>query len=184
MKKLIASATIVASTLGVGAATAFAAGTDTPAATSQGDGQGQGRRHGLLRSALRVAADTIGVSPAELKQAVQGGQTVAQVAEAKGVAAQQVIDAVVQAATTKIDEAVAAGTIDAQRAETLKAKLPDAATRLVNETGQHRGERSERRQGRRQAVIDAAAKTLNISSDALRDALQKAIDEVKAQPAQ
>jgi transposase-like protein len=118
-----------------------------------------------------VAADTIGVSAEELRQAVDGGQTIAQVAQQHGVDPQQAVDAVVQAATTKLDEAVAAGTIPAARADALKAKLPERATRLVNETGQHRGERTERR-ARRQAAIDAAAKELGVSSEQLRDALQ------------
>src|SRR3954471_2567539 len=109
MKKLIASATIVGSALAVGAGTAVAAGSADPGtgpATAANQG---GHPHRLIASAVKVAADTIGVAPADLKEAVKGGQTIAQVAQSKGIEPQAVVDAIVQTATTKIDQAVQAG---------------------------------------------------------------------------
>jgi ribosomal protein S20 len=88
----------------------------------------------LVKGAAQVAADTIGISPAELRDAVKGGKTIAQVAEDHGKTGQEVIDAIVAAANTKIDKAVADGKLDAARAAQMKTKLVDRVTKLVNET--------------------------------------------------
>lgn len=63
-----------------------------------GPGRG-GHRH---FPGLATAAEAIGVEPAELVEAVRGGQTVAEVAEANGVDPQAVIDALVAEATERI----------------------------------------------------------------------------------
>ncbi len=91
-------------------------------------------RHRILAGAFNVAAETIGVSVDDLKAAVRDGKSVAEVAEENGVDPQTVIDAIVQAASDKLDEAVASGRIDEARADAIKAKLVDAATRFVNFT--------------------------------------------------
>jgi ribosomal protein S20 len=181
MKKLIAAATIAGTLIvaGAGVATAEpgADGNGRPGASQSGEasGDGSGTRGGrpgrLLAAALKVAADTIGITPEELRQAVQGGQTVAQVAQSKGVDPQQVTDAIVSSATSKIDEAVTAGRLDEARATKLKEKLPQAVDRLVNATrkgggGPDHGNRPQRGE-RRKAVLDTAAGALGISSDEL-----------------
>lgn len=197
MKKLIAAVTIAGTALtagaGVAAAEPGADGTGRPGAGSQPDGaradteradtERSGRRGQVLAAALQVAADTIGVSTDELRQAVQGGQTVAQVAESKGVDPQQVTAAIVAAATGKIDEAVANDRIDAARAAMLKEKLPQAVDRLVNATRKPPGEggsdqragkagRHERRQRAAGAALDTAAGALDITSDELASKLK------------
>lgn len=91
---------------------------------------------------LDAAATALGMDPTELKDALKGGQTLAQVAESKGVDVQVVIDALVAEATSRIDEAVAAGRIDAARGDELKAKLTERITTQVNTP------REDRRPGR------------------------------------
>ena len=156
MKKLIASLSIAAA-LGGGAfalnsispasaagsaaqsdpATESQAGPDAtaPAATASDTGR-HGRRHSrrarVLRGAVKVSADTIGIPPAELVAALQDGQSIAQVAEAHGVPTQTVIDALVNAGSAKVDEALAAGTITQPRADAIKARLPELADRIVH----------------------------------------------------
>jgi len=98
---------------------------------------GQGRpgrpgRQAVLRAGLDVAAKTIGVTQADLVTALKGGQSIADVATAKGVAPQKVVDALVAAAKVKIDAAVKAGKLTADRAAKLEANLADRMTKAVN----------------------------------------------------
>ena len=59
-------------------------------------------------------------------------QAYAQIASAKGVDPQTVVNALVTAATNKLDAAVKAGRIKAARATKIEAKLPSLAAKLVN----------------------------------------------------
>ncbi|HEX4867628.1 MAG TPA: hypothetical protein VFV32_08360 [Acidimicrobiales bacterium] len=104
----------------------------------EGWGQGPGGRgpgHHAFEVGLDVAADTIGISEADLMTALRSGDTIAEVAQANGVEPQAVIDALVAKANERIDAAVAAGDLDAARAEELKSTLTDRITQRVNEGG-------------------------------------------------
>jgi hypothetical protein len=87
------------------------------AARPMGDGMGQhGRGHGgpgmggdrgeKRQEMLTAAADAIGITADELKTAIKGGQTIAQVAEANGKSVQSVIDALVAQATTDLTQRI------------------------------------------------------------------------------
>ncbi len=98
-----------------------------------------GKRGFVGRSPLiRAAATYIGVTPAELRTARQSGQSLAQLATAKGKTVQGLTDALVGVATARIDKAAAAGVITAAQATTLKANLPARVTALINATGHAR----------------------------------------------
>ncbi len=97
-----------------------------------GPGGAGGDHHGFR--GLRAAADAIGISAADLRAALEGGTTVADVAKAHNVELQKVIDALVADATTHIDEAVANGRIAAARAAEMKANLVERITARVNGT--------------------------------------------------
>ncbi|MFP5256255.1 MAG: hypothetical protein ACLGI8_10455 [Acidimicrobiia bacterium] len=101
------------------------------------EGWGDGPRVGLHLAAegLDVAADVIGIGEAELLAALRDGATLAEVAEANGVAPQAVIDALVAAATEAIDAAVEAGDLDADRAAALKEGLVERITERVEDGG-------------------------------------------------
>jgi hypothetical protein len=76
----------------------------------KGRGHG-GQNHGGARGEKRqemltAAADAIGITADELKTALQGGQTIAEVAEANGKSVQSVIDALVAQATTDLTERI------------------------------------------------------------------------------
>ena len=97
------------------------------------DGHGKGAfRKGLRRGVIATSAKTIGVTPADLVKALKSGKSIAQVAQAKGVDPQKVIDAIVSGGTTKIDAAVKAGKIDAAKAAKIKQRLPKLAEKVVN----------------------------------------------------
>jgi len=95
-------------------------------------GERVGRGHRLLAGAGETAADTIGITTDELREAVKGGQSIGEVAEANGIASTAVVDALVVEADSVIEEKLAAGEIDEARAEAARERVPEAAQRLVD----------------------------------------------------
>jgi uncharacterized protein (DUF433 family) len=94
----------------------------------------RGERGGARFGAgLDEAATALGITPAELRTALESGKTIAQVAKDKGVDVQKVIDALVAAASARIDQAVTAGKLTPAQATTRKAELKDRITTLVNQ---------------------------------------------------
>ena len=85
-----------------------------------------------VHAGLDVAAATIGITEADLIEALRGGQTVAEVAEANGVEVQTVIDALVAEVNTRVNDAVANGNLGAERAEEIKANAVERVTDFVN----------------------------------------------------
>lgn len=112
-----------------------------------GDGPGLGGPGGpgrhLLGEGLDAAAEALGMTSDELRSALQDGSTLAEVAEASGVDVQTVIDALVAEATAHLDEALADGRIDEERAAALEEDLVERITDRVNngqpERGRHGG---------------------------------------------
>jgi hypothetical protein len=83
---------------------------------------------------LDVAAKAIGVSTDSLLSDLKAGKTIAEVAKAKGVAVQKVVDAMVAAMTTQIDSQAKAGRLTTEQATRLKANLEQMITDQVNGT--------------------------------------------------
>jgi hypothetical protein len=81
-----------------------------------------------------VVAKAIGISEADLKTALAGGQTVATVAKAHNVALQVVIDALVADGTSELAAQVANGSITQAQADALKAAILERATDQANGT--------------------------------------------------
>ena len=98
---------------------------------------GPGRGH--FGAGLDAAAEAMGIESEELRAALEDGSTIAEVAEAKGVDVQTVIDALVADAETHLDDAVAAGKLTEEQAATMKANLTDRITAMVNGEGPHGG---------------------------------------------
>lgn len=96
---------------------------------------------------LTAAATALGVTAAELRTAVQGGQTVAQVAASKGVDVQKVIDAMVAEYTAKEQAEVVTGEHTQAEVDAKIAGFPARATEIVNGTrpvgGPGRGHRGQ-----------------------------------------
>jgi hypothetical protein len=92
------------------------------------------RRHHRVRAFVRkVVTDTIGIDRATLRREVRSGKTIAEIATAHNVEPSAVVEALVTAATTKLEAAATAGRITEERAHKIEAKLPDRFTKLVNE---------------------------------------------------
>jgi hypothetical protein len=116
-----------------------------PAATTQEDGtrgdrpfmdgRGPGGHGMMLGRGLETAADTLGVTETELLSALEEGKSIADVAEEQGVDLQEVVDALVAAATERVDQAVEDGRLEEDRAEETKAALPDRVAAMVQREG-------------------------------------------------
>lgn len=109
-----------------------------PAPSAQGDDEARkaGCHHGHHRKAnLATAASTIGVTEEELRTALRGGQSIAQVAQSKDVDVQKVIDAMVADAKAKLAEAVQNGRLTQAQADAKSANLTDRITEMVNREG-------------------------------------------------
>lgn len=111
---------------------------------------------------LATAAEAIGISTDDLRAALKGGQSIAEVAEANGVEAQTVIDALVAEATTRL--------------EGLLAELPDRVAEAVNRKGppdhEGPGQGGPGQGGRRGPGLEAAARAIGISVEDLRTAVK------------
>ena len=112
-----------------------------PPAGGHGGHGGRGEMGGRGGRGLDSAAEALGVSADELRTALQGGQTIAQVAESKGVDVQTVIDAMLADLKAHLDEEVAAGEHTQEEAD---QKLADATERITDSVNNGFPERGER----------------------------------------
>ena len=183
-KKKLVTAAAVAAGVGIGtiAGAMFGTPTISGALTSSASASAPFAQGGERREAvLETSAEAIGVTVEELRTALQDGQTIAEVAAANDVDAQVVIDALVDAASARIDEAVADGELTAEEGEERKANLDERMTALVN------GERPPHGPGgpghrRRGQHLEPAAEAIGVTVEELRTALRdgQTIAEVAA----
>jgi len=111
--------------------------TDTDHAGGPGGDHGGGPGgfgHGESVSDTSVVAKAIGITEAELKTALSGGQTVAAVAKAHNVPLQTVIDALVADGTSELAAEVAKGSMTQAQADAQKAEILARATAQANGT--------------------------------------------------
>ena len=81
---------------------------------------------------ISTAAESIGIEPSALVQALRDGQTIAEVAQGNGVEASTVVDAIVAAGQARLDQAVQDGLLTRDEADERSADLVGHATDLVN----------------------------------------------------
>jgi ribosomal protein S20 len=169
---------------GAGVAAAAGSGSGSGSTTSSAHRGLHARKQKLAAQALKIAADKIGVSTADLKAALKSGKSVADVAKSKNVDPADVVTALVHAADTKIDKAVTNNKLSADKAAKLKANLTDRATKLVNNAHRNQAHRKGERYGRRANLVKQggkiAADTIGVSPQALRTAVKsgKSVAEV------
>ena len=80
----------------------------------------------------RGHAELLGLERSELREAIAGGQTLADVAAAQGVDTQELVDALVDAAEERVATALENGRIDQERADEILADATEKAEDLVN----------------------------------------------------
>lgn len=81
-----------------------------------------------LKGGIEDVAGVLGIDEAELMEALRDGSTLAEIAEANGVDAATLVEAMTAAATEAIDEAVADGLITQDRADAMLENLPGRIT--------------------------------------------------------
>lgn len=84
------------------------------------------------RAMMGVAANTIGMPPEELTEALRDGHSVAEVATSHSVDPQAVVDALVTAGEGKLERAVADGRLTDEQAARLRQRLRGVAERFVH----------------------------------------------------
>lgn len=123
------------------------AGSDDTSSDSGRDGRGGMMFGGGAGS--EVVQELLGMTHEEIHAALDSGQTLAQLAESKGVTQADLVAALVAEATERIDQAVADGRIDEARATEMKT---DLETRIAERVASIH----EARQGRRDHHRDAS----------------------------
>ncbi len=86
----------------------------------------------MARDAFLVAAGVMEISAAQLRQDFAGGMSIAEMAHGAGVALDPIIDAIVSDASTRIDQAVAQGSVTQGEGDSAKSRLQPWAARLIN----------------------------------------------------
>jgi len=96
---------------------------------------GFGGPRGLIGQGLDVVATTLGITNDEVITALKDGQTLAELAVSKGKTAEDVIDAIVAEATTRINTAVTDGKLTQAQADDALANVTKFTTDFVNNGG-------------------------------------------------
>lgn len=134
--KTILVAVLAAALVLAVAVPAFAATTDSRA-TTPGTGY-RGYGHGpMFGSGLRgidTAAQVLGMDVTDLAAQRHDGQSLAQIAQSKGMSADTLIAELLKARKTALDAAVAAGTITRAQADYMMQHMSDTITDRVNNT--------------------------------------------------
>ncbi|MFP5577391.1 MAG: hypothetical protein ACLGIZ_04020 [Acidimicrobiia bacterium] len=90
---------------------------------------------------LGVVAEALGMTEDQLRTALEGGKTIAEVAADEGVDVQAVIDALAADARARLDQAVADGDLTREQADERLARIEERVTAMVD------GERPARHRG-------------------------------------
>ena len=105
----------------------------------QGGPGGPGRPgHG---PGFAIVAETLGLTEEEVREAVIDGQTLAELAEANGSSAEELVDAILADIKSHMDEKVAAGDLTQEEADAKLAEAEERVTEFVNNTKPPKGPR-------------------------------------------
>jgi len=127
---------------------------------------------------LETIADLLGMTADELRDALGEGKSLADIAEAQGVSLDDLQNGILERAKEKLDQAVADGRMDQERADEMLARLQENISDLLTKTFPmfdgdmgpgHRGSRGDF--GGFGAGIEDIATILGMTADELRTAL-------------
>jgi len=92
---------------------------------------GPGPHGRMLRGGLEAAAAYLGLTRAELREALRGGQTLAELATEEGKTVEGLKDAIVADATEHLNDAVAGGRLTEEQKQRILEELPQRVDALV-----------------------------------------------------
>jgi hypothetical protein len=156
MRKILVLTAVVVLVLALGVTAAFAQGPAQGQSLSRGTAQGQAagiatqyaqraqtNATGLGPvwtdgTALTLIADTLGLPEADVLAALQSGTTIADLAAAQGITVDALVSVLVEEHAAALDAAVAAGTITADNAALMQARMVEMIT-LRLESGSFTG---------------------------------------------
>jgi hypothetical protein len=116
---------------------------------------------------LQAAAAYLELTPQALAGQLRSGNSLAQVAEARGKSVQGLVDAIVAAAKTRLDAAVSAGKISSAKAAQMLASLKARVTAMVTRTAPTRPAGPAKGAPAGPGVFEAAAGYLDLAPRAL-----------------
>jgi uncharacterized protein (DUF433 family) len=118
-----------------------------PGARRGGPGQRQGHRGfrgGDRAAVVRPVADLLGMSPREIFEARQQGQSLAAIAAAKGVDQATLVQTITGAIKSGLDQAVAAGRLPQDRADAIYQRAQQEVPQMVARTEMPNAQRGPR----------------------------------------
>jgi uncharacterized protein YdeI (YjbR/CyaY-like superfamily) len=140
---------------------------DTDDSEDTGVGICAGGGHGTWRLAEDAAGEVLGMTHAELRDAFDDGQTLAEIAEAQGMSADDLQAAVVESVTATLQEKLDEGDITQDQFDDLTADLAENIAAFITEAAPERG--GTHGFGVWRLVEDAVATVLGLTEDALHD---------------
>ena len=174
MRKIFAATGIAAAIAGgsvAGLAVASGASTTSDESTQntvliQDGAQDPGARHGGPGRALDAASEIIGIERDSLRDALRGGQTLAEVAEENGVSQDELVSQLTDRANERIDQAVQDGRLTQAEADEKRATLSeDIQERVTSDAPLQRGERGGR-------SLETAARVIGVDETTVRAELR------------
>jgi uncharacterized protein (DUF433 family) len=160
---------ILVAAVGVGAV--FAQETISPVRESVGIAEecgGRGGKRGPRGEHLEIVAEVLGMTVDEVREAVAGGQTIAELAEAQGVPLQDVADALVAAEAERLQQAVEDGRLTQEEADERIARIEENILERL-ESGERGGPGGPR--GSRGSHLEVVAEVLGMTTDEVREAV-------------
>jgi hypothetical protein len=149
----IGVAAALAAILGLASLSAVAFAQSSTPGSRAGNGMGGygmgGRMGGPQSSLVATAAQTLGVTQADLVAELNAGQTLAQVAQAHGSSASALVEAWVTARQAALNQAVTAGQMTQAQADTMLANMRANGENQVNSAWTPKG------RGAGQGFVDA-----------------------------
>ena len=100
-------------------------------ARPEGFGQ-RGHRGGPGRGGLGNLAETLGLDGAEIREALQNGDSIADIAEAQGIDLDSIVESLIDQAEERLDAAVEAGRLDEAQAAEMLEQAEEKANDIIN----------------------------------------------------
>jgi uncharacterized protein YidB (DUF937 family) len=200
MTKTMMTGAIAASLLfaGAGYLQSYAhAATDTLSTKAKPFGKevrfGKGHRDGFFGirggSLLKETSGILGVDESNIKSGLEGGQTLAQIAEGKGVTTTDLVNKLTAEHQAKLDEQVTSGKITQEQADKRKQELTEMVTKVVNSSFSPSGKREMKGLGKGRgdvqfkgqgfggvggfSKVEDMAEIIGVTSDELKNAMKE-----------